>query len=477
MEAPKPTINDEIKNKEKTFEITSNKGKKYVISFKNNGTTLLITSIYDDSIRKNFYESFYSLEKIKENKAFYIYDSIDEILSELFPLIDEGKTKINEESNSIILNIELPLQKIKKIDFIMKEKINTLQDNTFISEKKINEKNIFDVKTINVKLYDYLIRKNNKSYIYSQPKNNELNLNKYYGKYYYLILINIDSDSKENNRLLKVTLDSISKNLPSLKKIGINSNDILILLFFQNISSTFIFQNEDFEKEYDINDYIYIELKIKYNDIEYDIIALTKNNTNKIIYNLKMFYNDIIRDIKKNEGFIYTSIIKCGIEIKENSLLNLFLTLNDIKNKGEISIPSIELNSYDLYSNIQKYEYLHFNIYDLNYYDKAYVIPINSYFNIMKINNSLLNAIQNFYMKEIKLNCSLYYHDYFMGIYLKNLLYEVNYISNISVYLNQDNIDYSQLMSNYVLKYSGYYANFFNLYNSFITSYNCYLFQ
>ena len=48
----------------------------------------------------------------------------------------------------------------------MDEKINTLQDNTFISEKKINEKNIFDVKTINVKLYDYLIRKNNKSYIY-----------------------------------------------------------------------------------------------------------------------------------------------------------------------------------------------------------------------------------------------------------------------------------------------------------------------
>ena len=359
----------------------------------------------------------------------------------------------------------------------MEDKNNTFQDNSFISEKKMNDKKNINEKTFKAKLYDYLIRKNNKSYIYSQPKNNELNLNKYYGKYYYLILINIDSDSKENNRLLKVTLDSICKNLPSLKKIGINSKDILILLFFQNISSTFIFQNEDFEKEYDINDYIYIELKTKYNDIEYDIIALTKNNTNKIIYNLKMFYNDIIRDIKKNEGFIYTSIIKCGIEIKENSLLNLFLTLNDIKNKGEISIPSIELNSYDLYSNIQKYENIHFNIYDLNYYDKAYVIPINSYFNLMKINNTLLNSIQNFYLKEIKLNCSLYYHDYFMGIYLKNLLYEVNYISNISVYLNQDNIDYSQLMSNYVLKYSGYYANFFNLYNSFITSYNCDLFQ
>ena len=359
----------------------------------------------------------------------------------------------------------------------MDEKNNTLKENSSISEKKINEKNSFFEKAFNVKLYDYLIRKNNKSFIYAQPKNNELNLKKYYGKYYYLILINIDSDSKENNRLLKITLDSICKNIPLLKKIGINSKDILILLFFQNVSSTLIFQNKDFEKDYDIDDYIYIELKTKYKEIEYDIIGFTKNNTNKIIYNLKMFYNDIIPDIKKKEGFIYTSIIKCGIEIKENTLFNLIISLNDIKNKGEISIPSIELNSYDLFSNIQKYEYIHFNIYDLNYYDKAYVIPINSYFNIMKINNILLNAIQNFYLKEIKLNCSLYYHDYFMGIYLKNLLFEVNYISNISVYFNQDNIDYSLLMTNYVLKYSGYYANFFNLFNSFLTCHNCDLFQ
>ena len=355
----------------------------------------------------------------------------------------------------------------------MDEKNNTLKENSSISEKKINEKNSFFEKAFNVKLYDYLIRKNNKSFIYAQPKNNELNLKKYYGKYYYLILINIDSDSKENNRLLKITLDSICKNIPLLKKIGINSKDILILLFFQNVSSTLIFQNKDFEKDYDIDDYIYIELKTKYKEIEYDIIGFTKNNTNKIIYNLKMFYNDIIPDIKKKEGFIYTSIIKCGIEIKENTLFNLIISLNDIKNKGEISIPSIELNSYDLFSNIQKYEYIHFNIYDLNYYDKAYVIPINSYFNIMKINNILLNAIQNFYLKEIKLNCSLYYHDYFMGIYLKNLLFEVNYISNISVYFNQDNIDYSLLMTNYVLKYSGYYANFFNLLDSFLTFANC----
>ena len=117
MEAPKPTTNCEVKNKEKTFETTSNKGNKYITTFKNNGTNLLITSIYDDIIRKNFYESLYSLEKIKENKAFYIYDTIDKILSELFPLIDKKEVKIIEETKFIKINFTLPLKKFKNIEF------------------------------------------------------------------------------------------------------------------------------------------------------------------------------------------------------------------------------------------------------------------------------------------------------------------------------------------------------------------------
>ncbi len=42
-------------------------------------------------------ENIYTLEKGKENKEFYIYDSINEILSKIFPIIEEDKMNICEE--------------------------------------------------------------------------------------------------------------------------------------------------------------------------------------------------------------------------------------------------------------------------------------------------------------------------------------------------------------------------------------------
>ena len=73
-------------------------------------------------INKKFYENNISLERIKENKAFAFYESIDEILSELFPLIDKGNVRIIEEINFIRITFDLPLQKFNNISFIVNEK-------------------------------------------------------------------------------------------------------------------------------------------------------------------------------------------------------------------------------------------------------------------------------------------------------------------------------------------------------------------
>ena len=132
MEAPEPISIIEIKNKEKIIELTSKKGNKYIISFINKVTSLFISSIYDNGIKKLFYENSYSLEKIKENKLFFFYENIDEFLSELFPLIDQNKAIIKEESNYLVLSIKLPFQKINNIDFILKEKQKS-------DSEKINE--------------------------------------------------------------------------------------------------------------------------------------------------------------------------------------------------------------------------------------------------------------------------------------------------------------------------------------------------
>jgi hypothetical protein len=119
MEAPK-CIN--LINKEKEFEIISNKKNQFNIKFINQGTDLIIKGFYNNEIQIKEYEEKFSIEKIKENKVFNYYETIDEILEELFPLINEQKVKLIEETNKIILIIELPFNKIKEIIFSLNEK-------------------------------------------------------------------------------------------------------------------------------------------------------------------------------------------------------------------------------------------------------------------------------------------------------------------------------------------------------------------
>ena len=117
MEAPKSNTPNIIKYKEKEFELTSNKNNNFKIRLINNFSGLLIKSDNINEINKQFYETLFPIEKIKENKAFAFYESIDEILSELFPLIDEEKVILNEETNFINLCILLPFQKFKNFRF------------------------------------------------------------------------------------------------------------------------------------------------------------------------------------------------------------------------------------------------------------------------------------------------------------------------------------------------------------------------
>jgi hypothetical protein len=296
-------------------------------------------------------------------------------------------------------------------------------------------------------------------------------LEKYKGQYYYLIPIIISDDSNDNSKLLKATLDTIEKNIPSLNKLGINLKDILIILFFEESKKCDLFKEKDFNLGLTDLDYIYIELKTQNMLNEFNLIAMAKNNESSIIENLKVYYLNIVKDILKENGFIYSTILKNGINFKENSLSNLLTYLNAPENKNSISIPIIESKSNSLFGNILEYENVHFNLYNLNYYDMACSVPINSYFNTMKINKNLFNHLNEFY-STLNKNCSIYYHDYYMGIFLKNKLFNVNLISQISGNFYYQNIDYADYMSLYVDKYSGYYSNFFNLLKSILGQLN-----
>ena len=50
---------------QKIFELTSNKGNKFILTFKNiKSTTLFISAVFDDGVVKTFYETEFPLEKI-----------------------------------------------------------------------------------------------------------------------------------------------------------------------------------------------------------------------------------------------------------------------------------------------------------------------------------------------------------------------------------------------------------------------------
>ena len=130
MEAP--TIKDD--KGQKTFKLKSDKGNIYIFTFKNiKSVSLLIEALFDDGIVKTFFESEFTLDTIKENKAFLSYDTIDEILEELFPLIDENKIHLfEEEGNKIKIIFDLPFKKYKNMVFLISEKKKT-------SDAKIDE--------------------------------------------------------------------------------------------------------------------------------------------------------------------------------------------------------------------------------------------------------------------------------------------------------------------------------------------------
>ena len=111
----------EIKNKEKKFSITSNKNNIYEIRLINEISFLLIKASYNNSLQIIQFEEKFPLEQIKKNPFFGYFESIDEILDELFPLIENKKFSLIEENEEVILIIQLPIHKIKEIKFPLKQ--------------------------------------------------------------------------------------------------------------------------------------------------------------------------------------------------------------------------------------------------------------------------------------------------------------------------------------------------------------------
>ena len=121
-DCPKPIEIKDVRNKEKKFEIKSNKDKLFNICFLNQGNSLLINAFYNNEFSKFLYEKNFTLSDIQKVKLFTLYSTIDECLDEIFEGIDSGKCNLIEETNFIILNIPLMNKKYNEIKFKIDEK-------------------------------------------------------------------------------------------------------------------------------------------------------------------------------------------------------------------------------------------------------------------------------------------------------------------------------------------------------------------
>ena len=117
-----PTVLDENFKFNFEFEVTSNKGKKFLIILKAESYSYLaITATNKTDIFKQIFSNKFSVEEIKKNKYMNIYDDLKEICDELKIRMENGPVTLKEENNSLMIIIPLPNNKIKEISFELKE--------------------------------------------------------------------------------------------------------------------------------------------------------------------------------------------------------------------------------------------------------------------------------------------------------------------------------------------------------------------
>ena len=109
-----------------TFEISSDKKNKYKISINNeqDKVKLLAININSVDIKSNEYQKEVPISELKNNKYLAICETTNDMLEELFNLIDNKKYALTESGDKeLILSIEIPMKSIKEITFNLEKKV------------------------------------------------------------------------------------------------------------------------------------------------------------------------------------------------------------------------------------------------------------------------------------------------------------------------------------------------------------------
>ena len=345
---------------------------------------------------------------------------------------------------------------------------------------------------IDVNSFSYLTKRDDLPITFNLKKNldkdNEDIDNNIYkeesGKCKYAICILLKNDEPSSSELLKNTIEGIKNNFGDLSTLKIKVEDILIFVFVNQVTKDNLVQKDiikDNLNEENKHKFLKTPLKLNNDNRELKIDVISKKYYMSDIEALRCFYYFIVKNLKKENQIIITSVMTAGVIPKKDGLKKLMQISfsgknysskkkrNNLEYNYAVVVPSLEVkDDKNLFIKIAQYERFHFNLYDMNFYCRTATVPVCSLLNTMVIDDKLIKDLISFY-SIIEINASIDYHDYNLGLYLFRNLDKVYYFSDENLgqisYINFDLMDYQD---NCINRFSGYYGNFFQIFNTFI---------
>ena len=298
------------------------------------------------------------------------------------------------------------------------------------------------------------------------------------GKYDYIICILLKDDLNKSSEMLNITLRSIYANRDSLNDFGISTSTMLICVFINEIKGYSLFNKDDFAKirkeSNSLNTYLYLRTHKEGYSANSSIYLFTKPGYLYSVEALKYYYTNIIYQLKEDKKILFSSVITAGVEPTQTSLKKMILNSYLAGNKGANGVATgLVLSSGDgIFSMIEQYERVHFNIYDMNFLGSSSSFPVSSLLSTFAIDDLMLAYLKSYYL-TVEINQSIDFHDYNLGLDLYQSDKNVTFINDeIMGEFKYQELNYFEYQEIWVNRYSGYYGNFFQLLKCFGTNFN-----
>ena len=298
------------------------------------------------------------------------------------------------------------------------------------------------------------------------------------GKYDYVISILLKDDLHKSSEMLENTLKSIYANRDSLSDLGITTSTMLICVFINEIKGYSLFNKDDFvqikKENGSLNTYLYLKTHKEGYNSSSCIYLFTKAGYLSSVEALKFYYLNILSQLKQENKILFSSVITAGVVPNNTALKKMILNSYFAENKGMkgIAVGLVLSTGEGIFSMVEQYERLHFNIYDMNYLGSGSAFPVSSLLSTFALDDTMLRCLKLYYTNA-EINQTIDFHDYNLGLYLyqddKNLTFVSDEVLGELNYLDLNYLDYQEIWVN---RYSGYYGNFFQILKCFGASFN-----